>query len=477
MYNYCMGLFDRKFKKNAIEVTFVQVLVALSFFVLVGSIAHVFPKDDVGIYGNFRGFVQVLFVLYTMAFDLALARYLGTYSNNKKATKEIFSTVVVLFLISSVVSSLILLTIGDFVSKRFFKGDFSIFLATMFSLFSLGIYKIVYTFFQGKREIRKANMVQFASYFLGNIIISILVLTGVVTSINTIAFLLGFALFLQVIVLFRIMKNNFVFSFRFKEVCVFAIPRSLSVFLSGIALSSSILLATYFYSYNVAADFTITSRVLRIIDIVTYAFNMIFMPLIAEKVEEGNLKVISDSLSPFQDIVVLSGIVGSFLVFYLAKVLILSWLPERFLPSVFILQLMAPSVFFYFYFVMFRSIIHSLEVRPIQTYIEITGVFVLFLCFFVLFKLKLSAAITISMSVNAYFFSKALYSFLFLKKRLNLQTRKCLWGVNALIILLLGAFSLKCPIFSFFVFVISEGAIVFRYYTPILKSIINKKGA
>ncbi len=468
MYNYAMSLFDSFFKKNVIYLSILQILVALSFFVLIGSIAHVFPKESVGLYGNFRGLAQVLFVLYTMSFDIALARYLGTYSKNKDAQKEIFSTVVVLFGISSILSTILLFLFSGFLTERFLKNDFLMFLATVFSLFSMGIYKIVYTFYQGKKEIPKANIVQFVAYFTGNIAIAVLVLTGTIKSIHIVAFLLGLFLFSPFVILVKLVKENFVKRFRFKEVCYFALPRSISVFLSGLALSASVLLATYFYSYTVAADFTITSRILRIVEIVTYAFNIIFMPLIAEKVAEGDFKLLKTSLSPFQDIVIYVGLIGAFLVFALSKFLILSWLPERFFPSIFILQIMSPGVFFYFYFVMFRSIIHSMDEKPVQTYIEFVGVFGLFVTFSILYKLNLSPAITISLSVDIYFFLKAFYSFIFVNSRLNLEKKPALWVLNTLFLILLAFLSTKNIVLSIILFILTEGLLGYRVYLPVL---------
>ncbi len=463
-----MSLFDNFFRKNVIYLSIVQVLVALSFFILIGSIAHTFPKEDVGLYGNFRGLVQVLFVLYTMSFDIALARYLGTYSKNEKAQREVFSTVVVLFLISSVVSTTILFLFSGFLTERFLKRDFLMFLATIFSLFAMGIYKIVYTYYQGKKEIPKANIVQFFCYFIGNIFIAMLVISRIITSIHAVAFLLGLFLFLPIFSLIKLIKENFVKSFRFKEICFFALPRSISVFLSGLALSASVLLATYFYSYTVAADFAITSRILRIVEIVTYAFNIIFMPLIAEKVAEKDFNLLKQSLSPFQDIVIFLGLAGGFLVFSLSRFLILSWLPQRFFPSIFILQIMSPGVVFYFYFVMFRSIIHSMEEKPIQTYIELVGVLGLFISFFALYKMNLKPAISISVSVNTYFFLKAFYSYIFVNKRLKLETKKTFWIFNTLFLTFLALLSLRFTIISLLLFLAVEGYFAFKIYIPIL---------
>ncbi len=468
MYNYPMSLFDSFFKKNVIYLSILQILVAVSFFVLIGSIAHTFPKETVGLYGNFRGLVQVLFVLYTMSFDIALARYLGTYSKDEKAQKEIFSTVIVLFGILSIVSTLLLLLFQGFITENFLKQDLLMFVATVFSLFSMGIYKIVYTFYQGKKEIPKANIIQIIAYFSGNIIISVLIISGLIRSIHTVAFLLGAFLLTPLIILIKLIKENFVKRYRFKEVCYFAIPRSISVFLSGLALSASVLLATYFYSYKVAADFTITSRILRIVEIVTYAFNIIFMPLIAEKVAEKNYSLLKQSLTPFQDLVIFTGLIGSFFVFTFSKFLILSWLPERFTPSILILQIMAPGVFFYFYFVMFRSIIHSMDEKPVQTYIELAGVLGLFLAFGILYNLNLNPILTISISVNIYFFIKALYSFIFVNKKLKLRKKVFLWIFNALLLIFLSYISTFSLPTSIFLFLIIEGTIAYKIHLPVL---------
>ncbi len=468
-----MSLFDNFFKKNVIYLSLVQILVALSFFVLIGSIAHTFPKDDVGLYGNFRGLVQVLFVLYTMSFDIALARYLGTYSKNEEAKREVFSSVVVLFVISSIVSTIVMFLFSGFLTERFLKKDFLMFLATVFSLFATGVYKIVYTYYQGQKEIPRANIVQFFSYFIGNVFIAILVITKTITSIHSVAFLLGLFLFLPIFTLMKLIKENFVKNFRFKEICYFALPRSISVFLSGLALSASVLLATYFYSYTVAADFAITSRILRIVEIITYAFNIIFMPLIAEKVAEKDFKLLKKSLSPFQDLVIFLALSGGFVIFALSKFLILTWLPERFFPSIFILQLMSPGVVFYFYFVMFRSIIHSMDEKPVQTYIEVLGVLGLFVCFFALYRLNLKPAISISISVNAYFFLKAVYSYIFVNKRLKLETRKAFWITNTTFLTILAIFSLKFTIIALLIFITVEGYIALKFYLPLLNGSKN----
>ncbi len=464
-------LFDSFFKKNVIWVTVVQVTVALSFFFLIGSIAHTFPKEEVGLYGNFRGIIQIFFVLYIMGLDMAMARYLGTYSDNPESQKEIFSTVLVLFTVFSVSGSIILFFLKDFFTEKFLSGDYLIFFALVFLMFSLGIYKIVYTFYQGKKEIAKANFLQFFVYAFGNVITGVLVFTGVLTSIASIAFILGIWLFLPVIVLVKLIKENFVFKFRFKEIANFSIPRSIHVLLSGTALSSSILLATYFYSYSAAADFTVTSRILRIIDMLAYAFNIIFMPIIAEKVSRKEFSVLKNSLSPYQDLILFFGLAGGFAVFVLSDLLVLSWLPDSFKPAVYILKLISPGFFFYFYYVMFRSIIHSAEEKPLQLYIDIAAIVILFSVFYFGYSNSLSAAIAISTAINSYFFVKALLSHIFLKKLFSLEWSKKLHLTHIVFILLCVFLYLVSPVLSAVVFLFGEGLLFYKSVFPVLKSI------
>ena len=180
-------LFDRKFRYNIVQTGLVQVFSMASFVILLVFVLPRFiSKPDLGLYVTFRALVASLFPLYTVALDIAQARYLGYHTGDSDKQKSVTSTVLVIFFFVAIISTSLVLPAKSFILNHFFDGNISMFYALITALALTGTYRISYTFFQGHKKMRWANVLQSAIFIFGNLLAAILITTGAISGITQI---------------------------------------------------------------------------------------------------------------------------------------------------------------------------------------------------------------------------------------------------------------------------------------------------
>ncbi len=449
-----MGLFNRETRKNIVLTILTQGLIAVSFLVMLGVLSRTFSKTDMGLYGNYKSLLQFLFFLYTFGMDIGLARYLGFYSENSEMQDRCFSTVVVLYLGLVVVSTLLLFSVGDFFIRRFLGGDSILFYYTIIALLLIGTFKIIYTYYQGVRRMVAANLLQLAGLAGGNFLVTILIVTGILRTFKSVILFLsvamGIALFPLVVLIFR----RFHFRFNFSEMIRYSFPRAPHIFLSGIILTFGIMLSSYFYSYSLAGDFTVTTRLFRILGMVAYGFNMVLLPGVAAMIGSGRHRELRHSLDRYGNLILHLGLIGMFGCYVFSPLVIRLWLTNRYLSAVPILRIFSFSIPLYLYYLMFRSAIHGMDERPIQLYIDICAFSVLLLAFFGLRQWLHNPSIIIATAMALAFSAYGLLSMYYLYRRLSTAVRFKPWVLNTGgigIAMVVSHWNLPMSLFLFFI--------------------------
>jgi len=431
-----MTLFDRTTRYNVIITISTQVIIAISFLVMLGALSRVFPKSDMGLYGNYKSLLQFLFFLYTFGMDIGLARYLGFYSDNPEMQDRSLSTVVVLYLVLAVVSTGFLYAFRDFVTVRLFGGDPFLFHCTVLALALLGTFKIIYTYYQGMRRMVAANLLQLAVLGGGNFLVTALVLTGVIRDLRTVVLLLSVVLAIAIPPLVVMVVRRFHCRFNFGEMIRYSFPRAPHIFLSGIILTFGIMLASYFYSYAMAGDFTVTTRLFRILGMGAYGFNMVLLPGVAAMAGTGRSRELNQSLERYGNLVMHLGIVAMFVCYVLSPPAIRIWLTDQYVSAIPILRIFSFSIPLYLFYLMFRSAIHGMDERPIQLYIDLASFAVLLASFFLVRNLMDRPAQVIAIAMALAFATNGLLSIFYLHRVAGVRAHMVSWGVHAGIVLL-----------------------------------------
>lgn len=430
-------LFDRNFRYNILQTGLVQVLSLVSFVILLVFVLPRFiSKPDLGLYVTFRALVASLFPLYTVALDIAQARYLGYYAGKMEQQKQVTTTVLVSFFTVAMLSTSILFLARPFILYPFFDGHASLFYAMMVALIFSGTYRISYTFFQGHKKMVWANVLQFTIFVLGNIMAAVLIVTGILSGIKEIVWFVALVPGVSLIPFLYILLTQWGKVFNFRRILVYALPRIPHLFLTGLIMSSGVMLAKYFYSNSLAGDFGIATRFFQLAGTLAYAFNMVLLPGVSELWGKGERKELARSLSHYADLVMAAG-TASIFVFYAMGPFAIHWfLPSQYESGIPILQILAFAALPYLFYLLFRSIIHGVDTRPVQVFVDLGRGAVLLSAFAVLIRFYPgSPAVVISVSLALSHLTAGLSSYGYITRRVGFHGKLSVWGFHLTLIL------------------------------------------
>ena len=451
-------LFDRRFKVNIAQTTLVQVLNIASFVILLVLVLPRFiTKEELGIYVTFRAMVNTLFPLYTCALDIAQARYLGVHAGNPTEQRRITATVIRSFLGIAIISTGIMLAIRPVLQERFFDGNPSFFWAILAALIFTGMYRISYTYFQGHKQMEKANLLQFLIFVVGNSLLACGVWLGWIQGLDRIITIVALLPGLAVVPFFIILLRNRARRFHFRSVLLYALPRLPHLFFTGLLMSGAVILAKYFYSAELAGDFGIAVRFFQMVATMAYAFNMVLLPGVSELWGKGRLKELSASLKQYADLVLWAGTACVFGFFVFGPLAIQLLLPVQYEPGIPILKIMAVGALPYVFHIMFRSTIHGVDERPVQVFIDLIQISVLFSTFFLLrHSSGVQPFITIAVAITATYYAAGTASYLYITRRLKFHADYAAWLLHGLLIAILLMASGLTPVTAICAFVLLE---------------------
>jgi O-antigen/teichoic acid export membrane protein len=459
-------LFDRKFRYNIVQTGLVQVFSMASFVILLVFVLPRFiSKPDLGLYVTFRALVASLFPLYTVALDIAQARYLGYHTGDPDEQKSVTSTVLIVFFIVAIISTGLIFPAKPFILKHFFDGNISIFYALMTALVFSGTYRISYTFFQGHKKMEVANILQSAIFIFGNLIAAILISTGAISGITQIVWFVALLPGLSIFPFIYILATQWVKIFDFRKILVYALPRVPHLFMTGLMMSSAVMLAKYFYSSALAGDFGIATRFFQLAGTLAYAFNMVLLPGVSELWGKGDKDELASSLSRYADLVVGAGTVAIFVFYAMGPFAIRWFLPSQYESGIPILQILAFAALPYLFYLMFRSIIHGVDTRPVQVVVDLARGAVLLGVFAVLTKFYPdSPAVVISIALALSHLTAGISSYSYITRRIGFHGRLTLWGIHLALVLGLVLMASFFPVPAIILFSMVETGIVWHFF-------------
>jgi len=462
-------MFDRKLKFSILQTSFAEMTNAVVQFCFIFSLPFLIPKDSLGIFFSYKAVVASFLVLFRLALDIALTRYLGFYSENLKKQKQVFSSILVLFVFGSVISVLVLVLFSDFLAVKFFDGNLKLVLYVGITLFFHGIYRICYCFYQGKSEIKFANILSVSVYSGGHFVIILLLFFKIINSVETIILCSSLIFLVSLIPFVKIIFRNFVFDFEFKELLEYSIPRIPHMLLSGFLMSANVMLAKYFFSNKAAGDLGITTRMFQIIGMFAYSFNMVLLPKVSALIGKGEGEELKKSMGKYVDVTMYIGTVGSFLFFTITPH-VLGFLPSQYQTAEVVLKIFSFAILPYTVYIMLRSVIHGVDKKPIQLYVDLSSVSVLFVVFFVFRVYESNPLVLISVSMTASIFTSGIFSIVYLLLKLNIKPFFQKWVFHMIFIVILCMLSQNFWIFSLVMFFVFEGLFGFNFVKRSLKS-------
>lgn len=455
-------MFDKKFKFNVLQTGFSEFINAIVQFVFIFSLPFFISKENLGLFFSYKAVVASLLVMFRFAFDIALTRYLGFFSGNESKQKQVFSSTLILFGVASIISILILMFFSQLIEIKFFDNNFNLIVYLIVTLFLHGVYRICYCFYQGKLKIALANILSLTVYSGGHLVIILLLFFKFIGDVETIILCSSLIFIVTLIPFVKIIYENFVFDFEFREILEYSIPRVPHMVLSGFLMSANVMLAKYFFTNEAAGDLGITTRMFQIIGMFAYSFNMILLPKVSEMIGKGETKELKISMEKYIDVIIFLGTVATFLFFTITPK-ILNFLPPQYKTAEIVLKVFTFAILPYTIYMMLRSIIHGIDKKPIQLYVDLASISVLFITFFILRLYISNPLVIISISMTASMFTSGMYSVVYLLTKLKIKPLVKKWTFHILFITVLCILSTKAFYTSIFMLIILESTSILKY--------------
>jgi O-antigen/teichoic acid export membrane protein len=452
------GLFNRRFQVDIIQTTVVQVCSIAAFTILlVLVLPHYVSKAEVGMYIAFRALIATLYPLFTFALDITQARYLGYHTGDREKQRSITPTVMASFLILSSLSCAFLLLIKSYLINHFLEGDATIFYALLTGLISTGMFRMVYTYFQGNKRMIWANRLQAIVAVGGHLSAAALIIVGVLDSLHKVLWFIALIPGIAFIPFLHILLTHSFKHFQFKKVLTYALPRVPHLFTAGFLMSSAIILATYFYSGSVVGDVGISTRLFQLIEILAYAFNMVLLPGVSELWGMGRKTELTESFRLYTHWVVYAGIATTFIFYAMGPIAIRFLLPAQYLSAIPLVRILSFATLPYMVYAMFQHAIHGVDKRPVHLLVDSIRLLVL-IAFFVGMRafFPKNPGIVVSVAFSASYFSAGIVSYWYIKSRLELAGRWGVWIGHALTILSLIVLSRSSMAVGIFLFTLTE---------------------
>jgi len=371
------------FMKDLLVTAVSQVGVVLFGVLLLKIMAQMLSKDDFGLFILVRRWVGVLLPVMTLNLSFGMTRYIGY--EKEKARGYLDAMLGITFY-----SSLVLFAVLAFFYRKFAallyndpKHEEFVFLLIVF-LFANWIHLFAYAYFRGKMDMMTTNLLRVLFYGFPAVL-AFLLMAGFqgdgVTRLTW--YFLVYSLW-GVAIGFFFLRRDLSFFLNLRglwrkiqesgKIVFFSLVRLPAVCFDALAFSIPVFFATHKISLAAAGSMGIVVAVIRLFELFSMPFNMIFVPKFSDLHRQEDLTNIKNYSMVVLDFIVTFLPLAIIMVFGLTRVLIRGWFGAQYLsvsPSVAAAILFSV---FYLAFALIRGILDGLFVFPYVSVIGFLGI-------------------------------------------------------------------------------------------------------
>jgi O-antigen/teichoic acid export membrane protein len=361
------------FMSDLLTTTATSVITMSSIILVMRWLAQGLGAEQFGAYSLTRRLISTFAPVATVAMGIALPRYLGLHHDNRRVrytylqAASVIVAALILIIVLTCVPLTKIFTIGIFHDP----GYRSLFLASLFMLFGVAFYTILYGYYRGTERITIANLWQ-----LGVMAFGPLVVVGAMSRNSDaagIVFALG-SLFMAAIipVSYLCLKGHPEIHLReirgaARELVRYGGPRTPS----GLAFAGMLMiapfLAPYFGTLKDAGYLVVGQSMFRIVESLVVAFGIIALPRAARYVGSGRETDLSENIGDMVTFIVQIGLFAALQLCVWADLIVLVWLGPAYQEAIPLLRVMVLALPAYLGYVMLRSIIDAVEVKAVNT--------------------------------------------------------------------------------------------------------------
>ena len=375
-----------RFLKDLFSTGFSQIGVLLFGVLLLKVMAAALSKEYLGLFFIIRRLVAVLLPMVTLNLSIGLARYAGTESGKSESYLNI--SLVTTAVLSSIIFIVLSLFHKSFAVLFFEDSRYSpfVFVLVLF-LFANMVFLVAYSYFRGKLNMTAANVLKVLFY--GFPLVLALVLMAVKTVDHSTALHLYFLIYslYGAIISFYFLRGQFSLAgitgilkkkltaalLESRDLFHFSLVRVPTVLFNALIFGFPVFMATHKISLAAAGYMGIVVAVLRLLEVFSMPFNMIFLPKFSslkEKKEMENIKtysrVVLDFILTFLPVMAIT-------LFGLTRFIVLLWFGADYLTASDSVAIAILFSMFYLAFALVRGILDGLFTFPFNNIISLAG--------------------------------------------------------------------------------------------------------
>ena len=379
-----------KFLKDLLFTGFSQVIILLCGVFLIKIMTAALNQEYFGLFTLMRRWASILLPIVTLNLSIGLTRFVSFEEEKSRFYLGISLLICVIFTSTALLA--FFLFPGTF-AELFFKNPKSVgFLYTLvFFLAANFMEMLTYAYFRGKLAMNAANGMR--TLFYGFPVLLGLLLLLKKPHSQTAALNLFFILYSLVGVLITLyyLRNEISLA-AFKGIFItrckttfhksrhfftFSLSRIPGVFFNSLLLSLPAVIAAHKVSLTAAGYMGIVLAVLRLLEIFSMPFNMIFLPKFSTLLRDNQLENIKHYSRVVLEFIFTFLPITAVLIFGLSRYIILAWVGSGYLPVVNSVAAIILFSVFYLAFALIRGILDGLYTFPFNNFINLAGLIVL----------------------------------------------------------------------------------------------------
>lgn len=362
------------FLKDLVLTTATSGVIGFSLIIVTRLLAQGFGPEEFGVYSLSRRVFSTAIPFSTLAMGVTIARYTAISQDEGSRFRFLLGG-----LILGVAPSLALLLIGITFIKPLSVLIFHslkytlVLIATLLMLVGYSFYHILYAFYRGMGQMRKANIWQLIVIALGPIVIaSIYAKPGY---IPWVLLTMGGLYLTAAVPLGRYILKGREYCNKalhimstLKELFHYGFPRVPGSFAFAGMSAIGPFLALYFGSLKDAGYLVAAQSVFVLAETGLVAFGLLILPKAAQLFAEGHTTFLQERICDITALVIHCGSFIAIHLFLWADQLILVWLGPSYMGVIPLMRILILALIPYLLYAMLRSIVDAIEERAVNTY-------------------------------------------------------------------------------------------------------------
>lgn len=379
-----------KFLKDLIITGLSQVVVLLFGFLLIKIMTASLDSDYFGLFTLMRKWISILLPVMTLNLTLGLTRYISFEEENARFYLNI--ALLVFGFLSTLMLMVFLLFPGAFAELLFNDpGTRALVYILVFFLAANFMELITYSYFRGKLNMSTANGMR--TLFYGVPLLLGLGMLVKKSALQAAALNLFFLLYSAAGVFIGIYYLRKEFSFTaFRELFkihwrttfdksrnffFFGLNRIPAVVFNALVLSLPAVIAAHRISLTAAGYMGLVLMVLRLLEVFSMPFNMIFLPKFSAMIKDNQMDNIKNYSLVVLDFIFTFLPVVAVMLFGLTHYIVVAWVGPTYIPVVKSIAVTILFSMFYLAYALIRGILDGLFTFPYCNFINFAGFFVM----------------------------------------------------------------------------------------------------